>query len=154
MKIKLALCRMASGQSNRKSKRTLLPGKLGITQAMSAQIVVFGKDPVLLETRQRILERAGFDCVAVSGIGQLMPLAQQEDVELVVLCSSVDQIESRAILSAIDGLGRTDLKRLVLTKDKTAFPEPGRLEIVETPTTPQRFLSLVEAAVGTSLSGL
>jgi DNA-binding NtrC family response regulator len=120
---------------------------------MSAQVVLFGKDSVLLETRQRILEKAGFDCVAVSGIGQLMPLAQQEDVELLVLCSSLDQVESRAILSAIDGLGRTDLKRLILTKDKTAFPERGELEIVETPTTPQRFLSLVEAAVGTRLSG-
>ena len=121
---------------------------------MSAHIVVFGKDPVLLETRQRILERAGFDCVTVSSIDQLMPLAQQEDVEVVVLCSSLDPIESRAVLSAIDGLGRTDLKRLVLTKDKTAFPARGELEIVETPTTPQRFLSLVEAALGTSLSGL
>jgi len=130
------------------------PRKIRCTQAMSAQIVVFGKDPVLLETRQRILEKAGFDCVAVSGIGQLMPLAQQEDVELLVLCSSLDQIESRAILSALDDLGRTDLKRLVLTKDKTAFPKRGELEIIETPTTPQRFLSLVEAAVGASLSGL
>jgi len=120
---------------------------------MSAQIVVFGKDPVLLETRQRILERAGFDCVAVSDINELMPLAQQDDVELLVLCSSLDQIESRAVLLAIDGLGRTDLKRLILTKDKTAFPARGELEIVETPTTPQRFLSLVGAAVGTSLSG-
>jgi hypothetical protein len=27
---------------------------------MSSRIVVFGKDPVLLETRQRILEKAGF----------------------------------------------------------------------------------------------
>jgi DNA-binding NtrC family response regulator len=121
---------------------------------MSTQIVVFGKDPVLLETRQRILEKAGFDCVTVSSIGQLMPLAQQEDVELVILCSSLDQIETREVLSAMDGLGRTDLKRLVLTKDKTAFPARGQLKIVETPTTPQRFLSLVEAAVGTSLSGL
>jgi DNA-binding NtrC family response regulator len=121
---------------------------------MSAQIVLFGKDPVLVETRQRILERAGFDCKTVSGIGQLMQLAQQEGVELLVLCSSLDQIDSRAILSAIDGLGRTDLKRLVLTKDKAAFPARGELEIVETPTTPQRFLSLVEAAVGTRLSGL
>jgi DNA-binding NtrC family response regulator len=135
-------------------KKLFLPGKSGVTQAMSAQIVVFGKDPVLLETRQRILEKAGFDSVAVSGIDQLMPLARQEDVELLVLCSSLDQIESRAILSAMDDLGRTDLKRLVLTKDKTAFPKRGELEIIETPTTPQRFLSLVEAAVGTSLSGL
>ena len=120
---------------------------------MSAQIVVFGKDPVLLETRQRILEGAGFDCVTVSGIDQLMPLARQEDVEVVVLCSSLDPNESRAILSAMDGLGRTDLKRLVLTKDKTAFPARDELEVVETPTSPQQFLSLVEAAVGTSLSG-
>ena len=121
---------------------------------MSTQIVVFGKDPVLLETRQRILEGAGFDCVTVSGIDQLMPLVRQEDVEVVVLCSSLDPNESRAVLSAMDGLGRTDLKRLVLAKDKTAFPVRGEVEIVETPTSPQRFLSLVEAAVGTSLSGL
>jgi hypothetical protein len=83
-----------------------------------------------------------------------MSLAQQEDVELLVLCSSLDPTESRAILSAIDDLGRTDLKRLVLTQDKAAFPTRGELEIVETPTTPERFLSFVEAAVGTSLSGL
>jgi DNA-binding NtrC family response regulator len=153
LKFKLALCRLSNGKSNRKPKNPP-PRKSGTYPDMSAQIVLFGKDPVLVETRQRILERAGFDCKTVSGIGQLMQLAQQEGVELLVLCSSLDQIESRAILSAIDGLGRTDLKRLVLTKDKAAFPARGELEIVETPTTPQRFLSLVEAAVGTRLSGL
>jgi DNA-binding NtrC family response regulator len=116
---------------------------------MSAQIVVFGKDPVLLETRQRILEKAGFDSVAVSGITQLMSLVKREDVVLLVLCSSLSEMESEAILFRIDEFGRTDLEKLVLTKDGGIISTHGGIKVVQTPTTPQAFLSLVGAAVGT-----
>ena len=68
---------------------------------------------------------------------------------LVVLCSSLDEIESKAIVCALEEFGRTDLKKLVLTRDRAAVSAKGEIEVVQTPTTSQTFLSLVGAAVGT-----
>jgi DNA-binding NtrC family response regulator len=115
---------------------------------MSSRIVVFGRDPVLLETRQRILEKAGFDSVAVNGISQLMSLVKREDVVLLVLCSSLSEMECEAVLFRIEELGRTDLEKLVLTKDGGITSTHGRINVIQTPTSPQTFLSLAGAAVG------
>jgi DNA-binding response OmpR family regulator len=68
---------------------------------MHARIVIFGRDPVLLETRHRILEKAGLASTAVSNFGQVISLAQQDDVSLLVLCSSLDKMETGAVLSAV-----------------------------------------------------
>jgi hypothetical protein len=117
---------------------------------MGSQIVVFGKDPVLLETRQKILKQAGFDAVSVAGgIGQLMLAVKEKEVALLVVCSSLEPAEREAVLSAIDQLGRTDLKRLILAKHTTSINTQGEATLLETPTTPQRFLLSVGNALGT-----
>jgi DNA-binding response OmpR family regulator len=114
---------------------------------MHATILIYGKDLVLLETRQRILERAGFRSIAVSEFGKVIPFAQQEEIMLLILCSSLNDLESGAILSAVDQLGRCDLKKLVLTRDIEDTDLTDKAAVLETPAAPQEFLSLIRSVV-------
>jgi DNA-binding response OmpR family regulator len=114
---------------------------------MHASVLIYGKDPVLLETRQRILDKAGFRSIAVADFDKIIPFVMQEDVTLLVLCSSLSDIESGAILSVVDQLGRRDLKKLVLTKDIEAAVLTDKVAVLKTPAAPQEFLSLVGSLI-------
>jgi DNA-binding response OmpR family regulator len=112
-----------------------------------ASVLIYGKDPVLLETRQRILARAGFRSIAVTDFDKVIPFVQQKDVTLLVLCSSLNELESGEVLAAVDQLGRRDLKKLVLTKDIEDVVLSDKAAVLVTPAAPQEFLAVVGSVV-------
>lgn len=117
---------------------------------MAAKILIYGKDRLLLETRQRLLRYVGFECIAVRDFGQVIDLVQQDGLALLVLCSSLSALESGAVLSAVDQLGKTQLRKLVLSTEPQNVEASDTIRTFQTPLAPQAFLSLVGAAVGQS----
>jgi len=76
-------------------------------------IVIFGHDVRLVETRKWVLEKSGFRLFTVFNLVDLEQIAQQEQIDLFLLCDSLLARErSRALTLLIARFPRA--KRLVL----------------------------------------
>jgi DNA-binding NtrC family response regulator len=112
-----------------------------------ASILIYGKDPVLLQTRQIILQREGFQCVAVDDVGDVMTALHQQDVALLIVCSSLEEGERDAVLSAVDKAAKPGLRKLILTKESKVVPDADFVTMLQTPAAPHAFVALVRSEI-------
>ena len=71
---------------------------------MSANILVYGTYPLLLETHKIILEHSGFHVAQADSITSFRALLDLQDIDLCIFCSSLadqDRDQSIAILSIL-----------------------------------------------------
>jgi DNA-binding NtrC family response regulator len=88
----------------------------------SAGILVFGHDPILLETRRLILEKAGFQVWTATEANEAVQVLVREPIDLFILCQSLSHDECLPILETAHTL-RPDMKNLILggeTLDRSA----------------------------------
>jgi hypothetical protein len=78
-------------------------------------IVIYGRDPRLIETRISVLETAGFDVVGVTALPPLKKILTTKPTELLVLCHSLTTQERRAALEVERSL-RPDMKVIVMSE--------------------------------------
>ena len=104
----------------------------------SAGILIFGHDAVLLETRQLILKKAGFQVWIASEATKAVQILVTEPIDLFILCQSLPLQECVSVLKTAHTL-RPDMENLVLGVEAlddsaekhdtflTTFLDPGTL---------------------------
>jgi len=76
---------------------------------MSAQLLVYGTYPILLDTHRLILERSGFRVFTARTLRQAKEVAERERIDLCILCSSLTPLdcdEAVAMLSVVQPSAR------------------------------------------------
>jgi DNA-binding response OmpR family regulator len=84
-----------------------------------ARILVYGRDPSLLETRQLVLRTLGGTVLATTDVEFARSILTQEVPHLLVLCYALSPEERAAILDSVEQLPRK-LKVLILRADGPA----------------------------------
>jgi DNA-binding NtrC family response regulator len=65
---------------------------------MHGTILVYGNDEMLLSTRKIIFERAGYTVFTAASVPNAMLVLMNHEIDVLVLCQSVDDCERRSIL--------------------------------------------------------
>jgi hypothetical protein len=65
---------------------------------LRSKILLYGNDGLLLMTRRLILEKAGYQPIAVSNYAETKSLLMNERVEVFVLCQSLSNDERASVL--------------------------------------------------------
>lgn len=76
-------------------------------------ILVYGREPGLLETRSWVLQVAGFRVASAGDLQEAQVIAEGRDFDLLLLCHTLSMDECRAALAWADTLPH--MKRMVLT---------------------------------------
>ena len=114
---------------------------------MNAKVLIYGKDPILLETRCKVLELAGLHCHSVTNLANVLTAIATEPVGVVVVCSSIPKQEVPQVLNSISGVGQSKLKTIVVTLPDISLPKSNAVAIVESPANPQQFIELVTRSI-------
>ena len=77
-------------------------------------ILVYGRDPSLLDTRRWVLERAGYRVLTAQALAEAKHLAATEPVKVLLLCHSLSAQDSENALAAADTI-RPEMRRLLIT---------------------------------------
>ena len=75
-------------------------------------ILVYGREPVLLQSRHWVFEVAGFRVASAANLAKARQIAQREPIDLLVLCHTLSKDEYREAVAWADSL--PGLKRIVL----------------------------------------
>jgi DNA-binding NtrC family response regulator len=106
-------------------------------------ILVFGRDPLLLETRRLVLEQAGFHVLSVADSAGVEKIVLAQPISLLVLCHSITDEERESVLKSAHSR-RPDMKNIVLTTG-TSVSRPGKnYEFVNAYDGPRSLISTVE----------
>ena len=77
-------------------------------------ILVYGRDPSLLDTRRWVLERAGYRVLTAQALAEAKHFAATEPVSVLLLCHSLSAQDSENALEAADTI-RPEMRRLLIT---------------------------------------
>ncbi len=77
-------------------------------------ILVYGRDPILLDARRWVLERAGHRVLTAQTLMEAECIASTEPISLLVLCHSLTVRDCQDALTAV-GKVRPELRRLLIT---------------------------------------
>jgi hypothetical protein len=64
------------------------------------QVIIYGHDPMLLRTRELLLERAGFEVRTSDQLHEAQEMLAARPVDLLILCHTVNAMERSAILDS------------------------------------------------------
>ena len=81
--------------------------------SQTASILLYGRDARLVETRSWVLEKEGFSVFSAFSLTDLQKTAAEQQVDLFLLCDSLD-IELRSSALSLIHSNWPDAKRLVL----------------------------------------
>jgi DNA-binding response OmpR family regulator len=114
-----------------------------------ATIVIFGHDPLLVETRSLILRSAGFSPITAMCLESATESISTHEVDLLILCSSLSEGESRFLLMELKRLGKSKVRILALTKAELKF-EAIAAKVLASPVAPETFQSVVGSLLETA----
>jgi hypothetical protein len=83
---------------------------------VSARILIFGHDSMLLKTRCLILKRAGFQVRTSTALEGASKILVNEEIDLFILCRSVSRAELKYALSVAHEI-LPEMKNLILSDD-------------------------------------
>ena len=66
------------------------------------KILIYGLDPVLLDTRRRILERVGFEVQVALGRDEFQGCTTEAGYDLLIICHTIPESEQRQLSLAED----------------------------------------------------
>jgi len=79
----------------------------------SSRVLIYGNDPVLLQTRRTLLLKAGFEVWETMDVEEIGPILSLHDVHVIVLCHSLTEEQCKGVFEITRPYeGR--MKRLVL----------------------------------------
>ncbi len=83
-----------------------------------ARILVYGRDPVLLETRRLVLQHSGFHTASALNLQAATELMAARNFDLLVLCHSLSVTDCEAALNVTHSR-HPEIKNLILS---TTYP--------------------------------
>ncbi len=87
----------------------------------STGVLIFGFDPVLLETRRLVLNRAGFQVWIAAKASEAVDFLLNEPIDLFILCQSLPPDVCERTLETAHTL-RPDMINLLLGRQKFGIP--------------------------------
>lgn len=78
-----------------------------------SSVMFFGRDELLLQTRGRIFELAGFQVSFAEELRQVSPVVSEHSVDLIVLCHSLSSTECTAVRLIAENAGIQVLQLLI-----------------------------------------
>jgi DNA-binding response OmpR family regulator len=113
-------------------------------------ILIYGRDPVLLETRRLILELSGYSVTIASDLAVVQRTIESQRIDLLLLCHSLSMEEcGRAIaLSA----SNPSMKNLVLIAGKTSCHSRIASQVFDSMEGPARLVSAVKALADSAIA--
>ena len=109
---------------------------------MTYSILMYGRDPLLIETRRLVLERRGHRVVSTCNTADIAPSLETGSFDLFLLCHSLTTNECDRALE----MARTQwpsVKRLVLTSGSLGCRDHEPSNIFDTTFGPEKLLSTV-----------
>jgi len=94
----------------------------------AATILIYGRVPLLLDTRRMVLETAGFCVLTASDIDRVEHAIEYEDIGLVILCHSLSVEETNVALAAVSAL-KPELPVLMLDTNSIHSPSRSNIDI-------------------------
>jgi two-component SAPR family response regulator len=67
---------------------------------MPGKLLIYGNDSMLLTTRRLILEKVGYEVATVSTFSDAMLLVLNQQLDLLILCQSLNEEERRGMLES------------------------------------------------------
>jgi DNA-binding response OmpR family regulator len=124
----------------------LLSGAL--RAAMSAtSILMYGHEPRLLETRQWVLEKAGFAVRGTTHLSEAMKLVEEHGPTLLIVCHTLSAADCDQVLTEVR-VRRPDMKMLILTTHLPVSHQGHGVEVLSAFIGPRVLLAAVEKALG------
>ena len=77
-------------------------------------ILVYGRDPSLLDTRRWVLEKAGYRVLSAQTLAEAERIASTEPISLLVLCHSLTTQDCQDALAAANML-QPEMRRLLIS---------------------------------------
>jgi len=105
----------------------VLLGQIGVAMTHPSRIVVYGRDPSLLETRQLVLETIGGMVDATTQMERAEHFLANDPPDLLVLCYTLSSEDRGAILALAERL-HPSLKVLVLRADGPASTQTAEAD--------------------------
>ena len=84
-------------------------------------ILVFGRDPSLLETRAWILEKTGAIVLSATSLSQVEKIAASRNIRLLVICHSVSPADCEELLAFVNS-ERPETEKLLMTANTPVCP--------------------------------
>jgi len=109
-------------------------------------ILIYGRDPSLLETRQWVLQSRGYRVLAITNLSALRSVPPPSPA-LLILCHSLSSRECEAA-TALATFRWPAIKHLVLAADNSRNPSGILGQLLHTMGGPTNLLSMVGALVG------
>ncbi len=88
----------------------------------SAEVLIFGHDPVLLETRRLLLNRAGFQVWIAAKATEAVDVLLNEPIDLFILCQSLPADVCERTLETAHTL-RPEMINLLLGRENLSLAE-------------------------------
>ena len=79
-----------------------------------SSILVYGRDPSLLDTRRWVLERAGYRVLTAQTLEEARHLAATDPISVLLLCHSLSAQDYENALAVADSI-RPEMRRLLIT---------------------------------------
>lgn len=81
---------------------------------LPATILIYGHDPMLLDTRRWVLEKAGFEVLTIAELDRAAEIVTDQPIDLFLLCHTLTVAERHAAVTTISAL-QPQMKRLIMT---------------------------------------
>jgi hypothetical protein len=109
---------------------------------MQHQVLIYGHDLILLQTRELILKRAGFDVCVTELPGQVRTILATRQIDLLILCQTVDEVERSKIMATAHAYQKS-LSTLFLAPGAGSSSSSDNNTTFSTLDGPQNFLGVV-----------
>jgi DNA-binding NtrC family response regulator len=110
----------------------------------AAHVLIYGRDPYLLETRRQVLRRGGFQVRTIAELAEFSPL-QAHEFKVFVLCHTLDPKQQQEAISVGRQANHT-LRTIVMTAFAPEFTLQEGSYFLSPFEGPEALIALVRAA--------
>ncbi len=110
------------------------------------KILIYGRDPMLLETRQRILEHEGYSVLTADPPSRGIEVMASSKIDLLILCHSLSTDECHGILSVLQDR-QPQAKSLSLVAARSGCRDQLLSEVLDAMQGPAKLVSTVTKLV-------
>ena len=121
--------------------------------ATNVSILIFGRYPLLLQTRRWLLQAAGYRVEVAENLYEAKKAIAAQRIDLLILCHSLSATDSEQAAAAIESHW-PDSRCLVLSAERDDLPLAPCGEFLQVVEGPKKFVAKVQAIVSGEETGV
>ncbi len=110
-------------------------------------VLIYGHDPLLLQTRRRILEQAGYTAWAAEVLDEVDSIITTNAVGLLIVCQTLSDEEGEAAITLAHQI-RPEMKMLVMSLTRQRLLKTAQETPFNVSTGPRNLLDTVQKLMG------